>query len=74
MLSDPARLDQTKSFRTKLAGNINKYITSRYCPDTVLPSVWNANHSLYAAQIKGAITGTCGNDATRNPSGYFYYE
>ena len=43
MLTDPARVDQTKSFRTKLAGNINKYITSRYCPNTALTDVWSAD-------------------------------
>ncbi|MEI6711254.1 MAG: hypothetical protein WCK88_03325 [bacterium] len=53
ILTDANRASQTKTFNTKLAGNINKYITSRYCPKFLNngdPSinVWNANYSFSA--------------------------
>lgn len=43
ILSDPTRSDQTKTFKTRLAGNINKYITSRYCPTSISTgTIWDA--------------------------------
>lgn len=50
VLSDPnpTRVEQTKAFRTKLAGNINKYITSRYCPNKDLTGFWDAHPSSAA--------------------------
>jgi hypothetical protein len=73
MLTDPTRNIQTQTFRTKLAGNINKYITSRYCPTTTLGN-WNADYINDSAIIDPILAGCDSSTATsKNPSGYFYY-
>jgi len=51
VLSDATRTEQNSVFFTRLAGNINKYITSAYCPDTNFPTEWSAT-STTAAPIK----------------------
>jgi hypothetical protein len=70
MLTDPTRNIQTQTFRTKLAGNINKYITSRYYfrPITVVDNTWQAYDAFSAPVIR--LNNTQG---VPNPSGYFYY-
>ena len=70
MLTDPTRNIQTQTFRTKLAGNINKYITSRYNHREIKPTenTWNATDT-FAAPVKKLI----GGNGPANPSGYFYY-
>lgn len=77
VLSDPnpTRVEQTKSFRTKLAGNINKYITSRYCPNKDLTGYWDANPTN--AALINPVLGNCDDiqaHPNRNKSGYFYYQ
>ena len=74
MLTDPTRNIQTQTFRTKLAGNINKYITSRYCPTTTLGN-WNADYINDSAFVD-PIMSDCSDPLkliNRNKSGYFYY-
>ena len=74
MLTDPTRNIQTQTFRTKLAGNINKYITSRYCPTTTLGN-WNA-HYINDSAFVDPIMSDCSDPLkliNRNKSGYFYY-
>jgi hypothetical protein len=76
MLTDPTRNIQTQTFRTKLAGNINKYITSRYCPTYITPSnaIWDADYINDSAIIDPILAGCDSSTATsKNPSGYFYY-
>ena len=70
ILTDSNRITQTQTFRTKLAGNINKYITSRYNHREIKPTenTWNATDT-FAAPVKKLI----GGNGPANPSGYFYY-
>ena len=74
LLSDPARRTQTLTFRTKLASNINTYITSRYLPtpitdlNNILKIALEANdHS--AAPIKNRAPG----NEKPNSNGYYYF-
>jgi hypothetical protein len=71
MLSDPDRIEQTKTFRTRLAANVSKYITSRYLPRNIVATenTWNANDA-FAASVK-KLDGSSGGP---NPSSYFYYQ
>jgi hypothetical protein len=76
MLSDENRGNQNITFRTSLSGNINKYITSRYCPRAIISSSWNA-YPQYSAPVKpftGCNTSSAtAAAATPNANGYYYY-
>ncbi len=81
LLSDIARRNQTLTFRSKLASNINTYITKRNCSqllDQAIPDFnqWDANPAK-TAYIKKSTSDYCKtipNDAPRNTNGYYYYE
>jgi len=75
MLSDPDRIEQNKTFRTRLAANVSKYITSRYCPTKFTDSAsWDVNYND-AAIIDPAFS-DCDDPSAinKNQSGYFYYQ
>jgi len=75
LLTDPTRIEQTKTFRTRLAANVSKYITSRYCPTTTLDD-WNADYLADSAFVVPILL-DCSDPTkltNRNKSGYFYYQ
>jgi len=71
LFTDPTRAWKNKTFQKNLAGNIKKYITSRYCPSPI-PGQWNA-HPNSAARIQ-SLNWACQPLAKPNPNGYFYYK
>lgn len=81
MLSDPTRSDQTKTFKTRLTGNINKYITSRYCPryidvNNAVNTIWNDDISdaAHIAPLLSACPTNNANVAPPNVNRYYYYK
>jgi hypothetical protein len=72
-LSDADRNEQSKTFRTRLSGNINKYITNRFCPLPIASDnmTWTAEPT--DASPVNPLLWTCSTARVANTYGYFYY-